>query len=112
MAEKAGAGTSLVRKLGQALNGQRVSRRAFFARVAVVGSALSLDPVSFATKPASAYDAVCGDAASCANGYSVFCCTINNGGTSAPTAPSSGAGGRRTTPASAAVGLATTWTAT
>jgi uncharacterized protein with LGFP repeats len=84
MAAEAAAGTSLLRKLGQALNGQRVSRRGFFARVAVVGSALSLDPISFATKPASAYDAVCGDAADCASGYSVFCCTINNGGNFCP----------------------------
>jgi uncharacterized protein with LGFP repeats len=76
--------TSLLRKIGDALADNRFSRRGFFTRVAVVGSALSLDPISFATKPASAYDAVCGTDADCAAGYTVFCCTINNGGNFCP----------------------------
>ena len=77
-------GTKLLRRIGDALGGSRYSRRGFFSRVAVVGSALSLDPISFATKPASAYDAVCGANADCASGYTVFCCTINNGGNFCP----------------------------
>jgi hypothetical protein len=76
--------SALVRKVGNALGRSRFSRRGFFGRVAVVGAALSLDPVSFATKPASAYASVCGTNASCADGYSVFCCTINNGGNFCP----------------------------
>ena len=77
-------GSTLVRKVGTALGHSRFSRRGFFGRVAVVGAALSLDPVGYATKPASAYAAVCGADANCADGFSVFCCTINNGGNFCP----------------------------
>ncbi len=85
MSDAATTGTTkLLRKIGDALGGSRFSRRGFLGRVAVVGSAISLDPINFATKPASAYDAVCGADADCASGYSVFCCTINNGGNFCP----------------------------
>ena len=78
------AALTLVRRAGAALGGARMSRRSLLARTAVVGSAMTLSPVDFAIRPASAYDAVCGDAASCADGFSVFCCTINNGGNFCP----------------------------
>jgi len=74
----------LVHRVGSAISGARMGRRSFFTRTAVVGSALVLDPVGFSTRPVSAYDAVCGDAASCADGFSVFCCTINNGANFCP----------------------------
>ena len=59
------AAEKMIRKVGGMLGGASMSRRGFFARTAVVGSALTLDPVGFATKPVSAYGSVCGDAAHC-----------------------------------------------
>ncbi|MDQ6648609.1 MAG: twin-arginine translocation signal domain-containing protein [Actinomycetota bacterium] len=55
------------------------SRRSFLARSAVVGSALAVAPGRFILRPGTAYASVCGDAATCSAGYTVFCCTINNG---------------------------------
>jgi hypothetical protein len=71
MERDASTGTAFIRKVGTALGGLTFSRRSFFTQVAVVGSALSLDPFGYATKPASAYASVCGDDASCAGGFSV-----------------------------------------
>ncbi|MEI8051527.1 MAG: hypothetical protein WCI12_08835 [Actinomycetes bacterium] len=74
----------MIRSASRALAGSRLTRRSFFARTAVLGSALTIDPVGFATKPVSAYAAVCGDAANCSDGFSVFCCTITKGGNFCP----------------------------
>jgi uncharacterized protein with LGFP repeats len=74
----------LVRRAGKALGGTRMTRRSLLGRTAILGSAMAINPVDFAVRPASAYDAVCGGAASCSEGYSVFCCTINNGGNFCP----------------------------
>jgi hypothetical protein len=60
------------------------SRRGFLGGAAVVGAALAVNPWGYLVKPASAYDAVCGNDAGCGDGYSVFCCTINNGANSCP----------------------------
>lgn len=57
----------------------RTSRRGFLARTAVVGSALSVGPWGFLTRPVSAYAAVCGIDSTCSSGYTVFCATITNG---------------------------------
>lgn len=62
----------------------RDGRRGFLAGAAVTGAALAVNPWGFLVRNASAYDAVCGPAAACADGYSVFCCTINNGNNSCP----------------------------
>jgi uncharacterized protein with LGFP repeats len=59
------------------------SRRRFLARTAVVGSALAVNPVSYLLKPGTAYGAVCG---TCGDGWTAFCCTINNGANSCPPA--------------------------
>ncbi len=67
------------------------SRRGFLGGAALVGAALAVDPWGYLVTPASAYDAVCGPDAACADGYSVFCCTINNGSNSCP--PNSFIGG-------------------
>ncbi len=67
------------------------SRRGFLAGAAVVGAALAVNPWGYLVKPASAYDSVCGAAPNCADGYSVFCCTINSGLNSCP--PNSFIGG-------------------
>lgn len=61
-----------------------VSRRGFLYRAAVVGSALAVNPFDFLLKPGTAYAQVCGDAASCSNGWSAFCCTINDGANTCP----------------------------
>ena len=84
MTSPASLAQTLVRRVGSALGGATMSRRSLFARTAVVGSALALDPVGYAVRPASAYGSVCGDDANCADGFSVFCCTINNGGNFCP----------------------------
>ena len=62
----------------------RTSRRGFLARVAVVGSAAVVAPAAYALRPGSAYGAVCGPAASCGEGYTVFCCTIFDGANKCP----------------------------
>jgi len=53
------------------------TRRGFLARVAVLGSALSVAPGKFLLEPGTAYAAVCGSGASCATGWTAFCCTTN-----------------------------------
>ncbi|MBM9468705.1 hypothetical protein [Nakamurella leprariae] len=67
------------------------SRRGFFGGAALVGAAMAVNPWGYLVRPASAYDAVCGLDAECADGYSVFCCTINGGSNSCP--PNSFIGG-------------------
>lgn len=84
MTPLATAAEKMIRRVGTMLGGASMSRRGFFARTAVVGSALVIDPVGFTIKPVSAYGSVCGDAANCNDGFSVFCCTINNGGNFCP----------------------------
>lgn len=62
----------------------RTTRRGFLQRTAVVGSALTVAPGQFVLRPGSAYAAVCGPDASCASGYTAFCCTINGGANTCP----------------------------
>ncbi|PRY17242.1 hypothetical protein [Kineococcus rhizosphaerae] len=57
----------------------RTDRRGFLTRTALVGSALSVGPWGFLTRPQSAYAAVCGIDSTCSSGYTVFCATVNNG---------------------------------
>jgi hypothetical protein len=63
--------------------GNRFSRRGFFARSAVVGSAIAANPVTYALTPTDAYAAVCSCSGSncdcgstCCDGYTEFCCTL------------------------------------
>jgi hypothetical protein len=60
------------------------TRRGFLAGMAVAGSALATKPWDYVVKPNTAYASVCGSGATCAEGWSVFCCTINNGQNSCP----------------------------
>ena len=60
------------------------TRRGFMVRVAVAGSALAVNPFNFLLKPGTAYASVCGDGSTCGAGWSVFCCTVNNGRNSCP----------------------------
>ena len=85
-----GLSDTLVRAGGGFLE-SRVSRRGFLVRAAVVGSALATSPLDFALRPISAYAAVCGSDSSCSSGYSVMCCTINQGINQCP--PGTFAGG-------------------
>jgi hypothetical protein len=69
----------------------RFGRRGFFARSAVVGSALAANPVAYAIKPVSAYAAVCSCNGSncecgslCCDGYTEFCCTMTGANSCPP----------------------------
>lgn len=77
-------GTSLVDRLAKKLSGPRPDRRRFLSRVTLGATALTVDPLRFLLEPVSAYDAVCGSENTCGEGWSVFCCTINNGSNSCP----------------------------
>ena len=74
-----------VDKAAGMLAGAGSTRRRFLYRLAVVGSALALDPLKFITRPTPAYASVCGGGTGCDAGWSVFCCTINNGANTCPT---------------------------
>ena len=57
-------------------------RRGFLRRSAIVGSAIAVNPVTYALRPVSAYAAACqcrGPSAcgsACCDGYTEFCCTL------------------------------------
>ena len=65
-------------------SGPAASRRGFLGGAAVVGAAMAVNPWGYLVRPASAYDTVCGTQPNCADGYSVFCCTINGGSNTCP----------------------------
>jgi len=77
----------------------RTSRRSFLARATMAATAVSVGPVDFLIRPGTAYAQVCEcapgsdcDCSSlCCDGYTQFCCTINNGVNACP--PGSFAGG-------------------
>ncbi len=77
----------------------RTSRRSFLATTTMTATALSVAPVDFVLRPGTAYAAVCQcvpgqdcDCTSlCCDGYTQFCCTINNGANACP--PGTFAGG-------------------
>lgn len=77
-------------RLGSFLE-RRTSRRGLLARTALVATAMSAAPLTYLLRPGSAYAAVCGDGASCASGWTAFCCTVNNGVNRCP--PGTFAGG-------------------
>jgi hypothetical protein len=75
--------TSTIVERAAGLLAPRFSRRGFFSRSAVVGSAVVANPLTYALKPTSAYAAVCSCAgyncdcgSMCCGGYTEFCCTI------------------------------------
>jgi hypothetical protein len=60
-----------------------MSRRGFFARSAVVGTAIAANPVTYALTPTDAYAAICSCQGQgcecgslCCDGYTEFCCTL------------------------------------
>ena len=66
------------------LAGRGFDRRRFLYRLAVIGSAMAIDPLKFLTRPTPAYASVCGSGVGCDAGWSVFCCTINDGANTCP----------------------------
>jgi hypothetical protein len=64
--------------------GRKSSRRSFLVKTAVVGSALAANPIRYLLQPGTAYAAVCGPAADCGSGWTVFCCSVNNGENTCP----------------------------
>ena len=73
------------------LGGRKASRRGFLAAATLTGTALAVDPWGYITKPQSAYAAACGPGASCGDGWSAMCCSINQGKNTCP--PGTFAGG-------------------
>ncbi len=76
---------TLVERVGGFL-ASRTSRRSFMARSTLAATAMSVGPVEFLLKPVAAYAYVCDCASAscncnqlCCDGYTQFCCTINNG---------------------------------
>ena len=74
--------TRLVGRVARSLG--RFSRRGFLVQTAVVGSALAVDAKGYVLRPQTAASTVCGPDASCSDGYTVMCCTINNGVNACP----------------------------
>jgi hypothetical protein len=74
----------LVTRLSGLGSRKRPSRRSFLGGAAVVGAALAVDPWGYLTRPQSAYASACGTDPSCGSGWTVMCCTINNGSNSCP----------------------------
>jgi hypothetical protein len=81
----------IVNRVAEKTDRLLASRRGFLGGAALVGAALAADPWGYLSRPASAYDSVCGADNTCGAGYSVFCCTINGGHNSCP--PDSFVGG-------------------
>ncbi len=86
--------SSVTARLATSVSGfvaERFGRRGFFARSAVVGSALAANPVAYALKPTTAYAAICNCNGSncdcgalCCDGYTEFCCTLTGKNTCPP----------------------------
>jgi len=78
---------------------ERTSRRSFVSKATLTAAALSVAPVDFLIKPGSAYAFICecvpGTPCNCSqlccDGYTQFCCTINDGINACP--PGTFAGG-------------------
>ena len=76
---------------GAAVLEARTSRRGFLVRAAVAGTALVVSPLRYLLRPVTAYAAICGCGGydcgcgqACCDGYTAFCCEVNNGHNSCP----------------------------
>jgi hypothetical protein len=67
---------------------RRSSRRGFLARAAVVASAMAVGPVRYLVRPVSAWAVIgpgnCSGGSRCNDGWTEFCCSINNGHNACP----------------------------
>jgi hypothetical protein len=83
--------TTVIERLATGLE-SALSRRSFFNRAALVGTAVAAGKgVDLVLRPGTAYARVCGcggqrcDCGSkCCNGYTAFCCTVNDGANYCP----------------------------
>jgi hypothetical protein len=82
---------TLTERLVNRLARRTPTRRGFLAAATVGGAALAVNPIGYITKPQSAYASVCGPGNECNEGWSVMCCSINNGSNTCP--PGTYAGG-------------------
>jgi hypothetical protein len=68
---------------------RKMSRRSLLRRMAVGGSALAVAPVRYLLRPGTAEALVncvnCNSGSRCCDGYTEFCCTINDGLNACPT---------------------------
>ncbi len=71
--------------------GPRISRRGFFSRAALLGSAMVVAPIDYILRPQSAYAAICSCVgqscecgSKCCDGYTEFCCTITGSNSCPP----------------------------
>jgi hypothetical protein len=68
--------------------GRRMSRRRFLQRVATAASAMAVSPVVYAMKPVDAIELIscggCPSGSACCDGWTTFCCVINNGKNACP----------------------------
>jgi hypothetical protein len=81
-----GAAEALVRDSALMLE-RRLSRRTLLQQIALVGSALAVAPVRYMLYPGTAMAAIAPDDCAsglCTDGYTAFCCQINNGRNSCP----------------------------
>jgi hypothetical protein len=76
---------------GSAVLQSRTSRRGFLVRGALAGTALAVSPLRYLLRPVTAYAAICGCAGSdcncgsaCCDGYTEFCCAVNDGRNACP----------------------------
>lgn len=76
---------------GASLLEARTSRRGFLVRSAVVGSAVAVGPWRYLLHPGTAYAALCDShgtacdcGSACYDGYTDFCCVVNNGANTCP----------------------------
>jgi hypothetical protein len=61
-----------------------VSRRNVLVGATVAAAALATKPKDYAMRPVSAYATICGPGNLASSGWTVFCCTINNGTNACP----------------------------
>jgi len=77
----------VARAVSRAL-GRTTSRRGFLTKVALVGSAVAVAPIRFLVRPVSARSIVrcpdCAGGRACCDGWTAFCCTINDGQNTCP----------------------------
>ena len=78
----AGGSARLVHRVSRALG--RFTRRGFLVRTAVMGSALAVAPRDYVLKAQDAYATICGPGNTFSAGWTVFCCTVNNGVNACP----------------------------
>jgi hypothetical protein len=77
----------IVASLGAVLE-RRVSRRGALARAAVAGSAFAIAPIRYLVRPGTAWAVIgpgnCGPGDLCNDGYTAFCCEIQDGNNVCP----------------------------